>query len=225
MSLLFGNIQQQESGPVYPSNLQAYYRFDEGTGTSTSELINGSANGTTTASWTTGKNNGCLYYDGTGVNTSVATNSNVSFSGSFTISVWVMNMTKTRGWIVSKGSGTNINYHVNQEYGRFRFGLNAGGGYKYIQSPSVYSYDTWYMVTGVYNSAIGMVLYVNGTSVATYSKTGAVQTNTNTMYIGKSVATTAYHYQGKIDEISMWNTALSASEITTLYNSGSGVFY
>lgn len=67
-----------------------------------------------------------------------------------------------------------------------------------------------------------VTIYYNGSSIAS----GSVPSGSNfgsesgTSAIGRSYAATHYPFDGKIDEFAFWNSALSASDITDIYNSG-----
>ena len=57
-------------------------------------------------------------------------------------------------------------------------------------------------------------LYVNGTLVATTPKTGAITTSTNPLQIGGDSLYSQY-FNGLIDEVRVYNTALTAAQIQT----------
>jgi hypothetical protein len=62
-----------------------------------------------------------------------------------------------------------------------------------------------------------MVLYKNGTQID--NATGiAVQKESTTTYVGRFGG--GNNWIGSIDEVAIWNEALTAAEITALYNSG-----
>jgi hypothetical protein len=86
--------------------------------------------------------------------------------------------------------------------------------------------------TGTTLAMVTAKIYVNG-SLASDSQSGAVGQllessqlsfiATSPMYIGAYNHTlgASQHFNGDMDEFAVWNTALSASEISTVYNSGS----
>lgn len=67
-----------------------------------------------------------------------------------------------------------------------------------------------------------MTIYYNGNAVAsgTMPNGSSFGSETGTSAIGRSYAATHYPFNGKIDEFAFWNSALSASDITDIYNSG-----
>jgi hypothetical protein len=85
--------------------------------------------------------------------------------------------------------------------------------------------DVWQMVTIVYRPWAGygtnnVDFYINGSLVASKPLSISSVGGYN-MYIGSNGAGNGV-YDGLIDEVSIWNTDLSPSKITELYNSGSG---
>ena len=59
-----------------------------------------------------------------------------------------------------------------------------------------------------------MRLYVNGTQVASPAKTGAIATSTNPLQIGGDSIYGQY-FSGLIDEVRIYNVALTATQIQT----------
>lgn len=89
--------------------------------------------------------------------------------------------------------------------------------------------DTWYHVVAsvdVSAGASGIKLYVNGVEEAyTGSTNNATSKNahSSTFYVGANYA--GAYFDGTIDEVGMWNKALTAQEVSDLYNNGSGIQY
>ena len=86
------------------------------------------------------------------------------------------------------------------------------------------STNVWYHIVLTFASSVTK-LYVNGSNVATTSTSGYT-TNQTTQFVGigdKAQTTVNLPFNGQIDEFAFWNEALTASEITALYNSGNGL--
>jgi hypothetical protein len=62
-----------------------------------------------------------------------------------------------------------------------------------------------------------MQLYVNGVQVASRAQTGAIATSTNPLQIGGDSFYGQY-FAGRIDEVRIYNRALSVAEIQTDMN-------
>ena len=102
-----------------------------------------------------------------------------------------------------------------QTNGTLRFRRWIGGSGNDIDSSAV-SENQWYQITCTYNTASGMVLYINGTSVGTNSSTTNVLTNAAKSLGYRGDNNTGY-FNGKIDQVRIFDKALSSSEVTTLY--------
>ena len=97
------------------------------------------------------------------------------------------------------------------------------GSWKTAQWTTAYSTGTWYhVVCTVDQTANEMKLYVDGTLRAT---TGSLL-NPSQFLRGPSVGkgNNAF-FDGKVDEIGIWSRELTSAEVTSLYNSGSGLTY
>ena len=64
-----------------------------------------------------------------------------------------------------------------------------------------------------------MFLYVDGTVDVSQAATGSIAQNTNALCIGAN--SSSYFFNGEVDEASIYNRALSAAEIQTIYNASS----
>ncbi len=91
-----------------------------------------------------------------------------------------------------------------------------------------FSTSTWYHLAFVYNEAEAsnadkMKVYVNG-ALQTNTISGSALTSLNSSIasfeIGKLGGYTANKFNGKIDEVAIFTSALSPSDISAIYNSG-----
>lgn len=130
----------------------------------------------------------------------------------------------------STGSGDNGVFWVqhNQTNTNIEFAINSVGGTRqYVQSTTKPVEGTWYHIACVYNgtpSIKKMYIYVNGileaTSSAGSGKIGTIS-NKARLNMGRWCnPQDAYrHFNGFIDEVSIWNTALTSAQITTMMSS------
>ena len=81
------------------------------------------------------------------------------------------------------------------------------------------SQNTWMHIVGVYNGT-NLMIYINGTRVNMTSQTGTILTNSFPVYIGYNPITPAESFNGTIDEVKIYNRALSPEEINASYNAG-----
>jgi hypothetical protein len=106
--------------------------------------------------------------------------------------------------------------------GAWGFAMYSSGGSNYVQSSTVLSINNWYNIVVTISSGI-YTLYINGTyqTYGTYTGTlslsgGAVPTR---FTVGNLFSNQpfAIGYSGYIDDLRMYNTALSLVQINTLY--------
>ena len=92
-----------------------------------------------------------------------------------------------------------------------------------IQNFYVTTGGGWYHVVLTFDGT-NLVLYVNGDEKDTNSNSNYSTVNQNGVFsIGRRDDTGSLYYNGKIDEVALWNTGLSANAVTALYNSGSSL--
>jgi len=93
------------------------------------------------------------------------------------------------------------------------------------------SLATWYHVVVVHTSSGSgtHTFYIDGvaqTTTYTLQDVGSIQNTTASAFIGADQDSgVGRYFDGLIDEVAIWGRALSGSEVTTLYNGGSGVTY
>ncbi|HKV37136.1 MAG TPA: LamG domain-containing protein, partial [Pyrinomonadaceae bacterium] len=119
-----------------------------------------------------------------------------------------------------------INKEGEYEIARFPDGTirsafaNTSPGWNWIfTGPAVAPLNQWTHVAVVYESGI-VKTYINGVLTHTHNGTGAIgdiDTTRNEFRIGGRQVV-SQHFQGRIDEVRVYNRAISASEITQLMN-------
>mgnify|MGYP000394769130 CR=1 FL=1 len=171
-------------------------------------------------------------FDGT---TSGRVSSNVSarVPSTFSTELW-FNTTTTQGgklmglgsW--QTGSSTSYDRHIYmQNNGRLTFGVRPGV-IRTISSPGSYNDGRWHHVVAT-QGADGISLYVDGTRVAQNTAVTTAQTYSGYWRIGgdnlsswPSAPSSAY-FRGAIDEVAVYSSALSSSQVSTHYAIGSGI--
>jgi hypothetical protein len=144
-------------------------------------------------------------------------------ASSFTISFWynrnststngvlIMNATNAAGnfiWIFQAGA-TNSQYGTNKQQ------------FAWIWAQTTSTTSAWTHIVCVYNAG-AMTLYKNNVQVATGTYTHTNVTSANLpLYVGRGVG--GDFYNGKMDDIGIWNRALTACEINDLYNSSNSL--
>jgi hypothetical protein len=164
-----------------------------------------------------------------------------SSNSAFSYSFWVRverSSTNVFQHLISKGSSSNSEYLI-QAMPPNSYGLNANSIYfalypgstsgAVVESPaSSISLNTWHHVVctadGTGNRS-GMKIYIDGVSqtLRTSGQSSITMDNyTDPLRFGaRSSNTTPNSYlQGKMDEVAFFNSELSSSNVTSIYNSG-----
>jgi len=95
--------------------------------------------------------------------------------------------------------------------------ISIGSTTRTVTGTSKLPLNAWTHLATTYDGAT-VRLYVNGLQVASAAQTGSIATTTNLLQIGGSPALGAQYFSGRIDEVRIYNRALSAAEIQTDMN-------
>jgi competence protein ComGC len=180
--------------------------------------------------WQDGKINKTLYFNSRDAYVTVPATSSFDITDALTISAWVKmdwyGFLTSAEHIVYRGYGIcyRENYQLTTEfkYGQIYFCISdgtkeecAGGNYLY-DSYNKYPPD-WVHFVGVTSKSLGKVLlYKNGVLVASTTRT-IDNISTNSSY-KIWIASGCRNYPGLIDDVRIYNRALSADEIKALYD-------
>jgi Concanavalin A-like lectin/glucanases superfamily/Fibronectin type III domain len=88
-------------------------------------------------------------------------------------------------------------------------------GIRILEGVSSLSPNTWWHLAATYDGQYQR-LYVNGVKVSERAQTGLIQTSNGAMHIGGNSIWGEY-FQGTIDEVRIYNRALSSTEVGTDY--------
>lgn len=149
---------------------------------------------------------------------SIAHNDNLNLRGAITVDAWI------------NPSGPGINNGIilmknPLKYGliwrpsdqKVTFSLDIGGWGDHW-SNAVVPTNQWSHVAGTYDGS-KVRIYINGLPDADYGRTGSIASSADELTLGFRTYDEAYN--GLIDEVEIFNRALSAKEIAAIYNAGS----
>jgi len=125
--------------------------------------------------------------------------------------------------ILSKGEFFQENYALFlYSDGVLHHVVHVGGvRYSVNTPPHAVPFNTWVHVAGTYDGTV-LTTYVNGQVAGTLSLVGQADTNSRALRIGHREADVyPSYFDGFIDELAVYNQALSASEIHAIFNAGS----
>lgn len=172
-----------------------------------------------------------LGFDGTDDYVTIADNNSLDLSSTFTI----------EAWLNPSGAGSNnpqggmiINKELNYEIARFqdgtiRFALSSNGtSWEWVNTGMVVPLNTWSHIA-IVKDGTSVTGYLNGnSSYSNSSQPSSLSTNSQIVWVGGR-STASQYLNGQIDELRIWSTARTASEIKqnmfnkNLSNSASGL--
>jgi type II secretory pathway pseudopilin PulG len=210
------------------SGLVGWWKFDEASGTTTADSSGYNNTGIMYSSTTptyiltsTGcKSGNCASFDG--VNSyHYVSQSSVSINSPITINVWINYAVAPSGsWVPIVEQGGTRAFRFVEVQGKFCFGNDTTVNNLYCTTNIFSASNTWYYITASAIDQNNLHIYVNGIEYPLIYQPGAYGPwGTNQLNIGyRSYAPSVIPFNGLIDDVRIYNRALSASEIQALYN-------
>ena len=125
----------------------------------------------------------------------------------------------------SAANGTGISIAIkNTSLLRVNFTTSSNQWFTDINSTTQFANNTWYHVVMTFGSNT-VKLYINGSQedTATFSNPNTNASNGNFVIGSHSTDPSSYgYYDGLLDDTGIWNRVITSSEVTSLYNSGTG---
>jgi len=224
--ITFGIVKATSNPHSWDNGLVGYWSFDGKYTTSTDGTADVSGNGNWGAF-----NNGvkpvggisgqALSFDGVDDYVDCGSDSSLDFgSGDFTLAAWVyvksLEDDGTFDRIITKKDGTTEGGYAltYTKFTEFSFGYGTGSSVG-IRSNTGKSINTWYFVVGVRKGS-NKYIYVNGIEDSN-TENGHAMAASDHLFIGARHTDTNSQFHGLIDEVRIYNRALSAEEIMQHY--------
>tara|TARA_Y100001938_G_scaffold53852_1_gene75239 strand:- start:1178 stop:1897 length:720 start_codon:yes stop_codon:yes gene_type:complete len=165
-----------------------------------------------------------LVFDGVDDLVVINNNSNIDFASAFSFSAW-FKTTDTSSTMAITSNALKFMAQLYSPTTRIRCQVFDGsGGVKNVDiNSSGYNDGNWHhlaFTTDGLTTTNGLKVYYDGvlTQQGTLNNSG-IRTTTNNWQLGRH--STTFHYNGLLDEVAVFNSELSASNVTSIYNSGS----
>lgn len=207
------SISQAQGTGRLDSGLAGYWPLDNGSGTTATDLSVNGNNGTVPNSWTTGQVGGAVSFDGTTSMTVAAGTGVIDAKQDVTLSAWVYPRSTGlyRAWFYKGVSGcdegTAKYMFENDVSGLLRFWMGGSS----LSSTTSLATNQWQHILAT-NSASGSAIYVNGVVVASGSGMAAPASSSEDWTFNK-----CNRIDANMDEIRIYNRALSVDEVRQLY--------
>jgi uncharacterized protein (TIGR03790 family) len=197
-----------------PSTLIHAWNFDEGIGTQSNDSATNGANLTlynmNATNWRACPDGGCLWYDGVDDYVEVDVD---DWVGNFTVSQWVWANSSTLPnyasvLAVSDNAGSNTSFQHAIFSGEWRLHNNQTHAFGDVEA------QQWMHLVTVFDSGFARQ-YLDGVHVRTTAFPAGSINNIDLYKLGVNRAGSTY-FEGMIDKVLVWESALSDDEITIL---------
>lgn len=209
--ILFGNSENYPK----PDTIVAKWTINEKTGKTTKDEISKVEGKLNVATWAEGIEGGALQFNGKDSYVEITEKTGLAGSEEMSISAWVSTEDIKNGQIVGIGKNglyldENNGWRISFKIDNKNFGIEWGEE----RDPNM---KKWYHLVGTYNGS-SIDIYVNGKKKKSLPKTGKLTIEDDSIYIGSSEGTSKF-FNGKIDDVILFNKALTQQEVQALYES------
>jgi len=203
--------------------LVLYFKFHKGTGTTANDLSTYDNDGTIYgATWTSGKWDYSLNFDGTDDYVNIPLDPSLSITGPITLDVfaWCDRYLVSENWI--GGFGQYILWQ--QANGEIRFADTQGN---YADTDPIDLRGRWHHIVGVFRGTIGdtvtlanTAIWVDGVKRSTHASGTWSPATIESLRIAAYGTPPGMFFDGRIDEAKIYNRALAEWEIKFNYYGG-----
>jgi hypothetical protein len=211
------------------SGIIGYWNFDQGSGTALTDQSSGGNSGTISgATWTSGVHGNGLSFDGVNDYVNLGNSGTLNAQTEMTISVWVyITAYPANGQYAAIIDRVNsyaiqlfpVNFGNPQSMYLLRFYGGQGFTMYASSSGNPLALNEWNNIVVTYSDGLATI-YVNGSSVG--SGLATTQSTTTETRIGNQQDANGWgetnFWNGKIDQLRIYNRVLTSNEITSLYD-------
>lgn len=227
------NVLAQNVPTYIPSNgLVGWWPFNGNTNDESGNGNNGTVNGATLTLDRFGNANMAYGFDGFSNYISINDNATLDITN-VTVSAWFWAIDygtvqqQTQGHIVSKReqSGWGASFQlaleqsspVNGIWGNYT--INGQNGWVAFNSNAILTTSNWIHVVYSHTNTVAK-LFINGAQVASTPVSGGLNVNDLPMWFGArpNAGSLSHFFHGSLDDIGIWNRALTECEIQDLYH-------
>ncbi|WKZ30108.1 MAG: LamG domain-containing protein [Candidatus Dojkabacteria bacterium] len=215
-----------------------YWKFDEKSGATTINTGsmgasgNGTLNNFSNDLRVLGKIGSAIKFDGVDDYISTPDHASFTWGNQLTVSAWFKSgsISEAKSLVAKSGNTSQFEFHLSLETdGRVRCWISTNGtaNVPLAFSASInYTDNQWHFASCVYNGS-NLLVSVDGTRGTAVSRSGNIFNGTNSLTVGGDPGWTGnnWFFNGQIDNVKVWNTALTWRELMLEYNSGAPIAY
>ncbi|GAA3622486.1 choice-of-anchor D domain-containing protein [Flavivirga jejuensis] len=138
---------------------------------------------------------------------------NNDLTGNFTISAWIKSNTNNRT-IISKGSAAGYEFSINSSGNLV---MNFNSGTQTVTSTNSVPQNIWHHVAVIYNGTTTKI-YIDGIEDGTANISTSPVANSESFLIGASGSSPSNFFSGEMDELRIWNRALTVDQLRFVMN-------
>lgn len=238
VALVFATNLMAQNVPNYvPTNgLVGWWPFNGNANDESGNGNHGTVNGATLTADRNGKANNAYSFDGVNnfikiLNSTSLNPGNISISGWFNTKTFASNVnqgakaiiTKWYGQIACNSNGDNYNIQLSLINSKSALVAATSLNNQVTNSANsnLIELNKWINFIFTHDENLGQKIYINGTLVYENKISGLLCKTNNDLYIGADNASNSINrfFQGFIDDIAIYNRALTQEEVTALYTS------
>ena len=134
----------------------------------------------------------------------------IEFTGAFSISAWIKFNNLNQETLIGNSANSNWLRFEDTDDIKFKIGNNSIT----VTNAGAFSTGNWFHFSAVRNSSNVITFYKNGVALST---TGSRSGTFTPERIGQKTSGDTF-FDGNIDEVALWDTELSASQVLQIYN-------
>jgi len=195
------------------AELVARWRFDETSGTNAYDASGNGNDGRLVnmnpgSDWVTGKVGGALDFDGSNDYVEAPDSASLDITGQITLAAWIKPESADKNWVVFGKYYVYWLWHQDDNCRFYAGGTNLDYGFNFTQG-------VWYHVAGTFDGST-MRFYINGEEKTSQSNSEPISTSDDTLIIGNYQEATGWEFTGAIDDVHIYNSALTQEEIQVM---------
>jgi hypothetical protein len=210
-AICFASLSMAQVPAYVPTNgLIGWWPFNGNANDLSGNGNNGTVNGATLTADRFGNTNKAYSFDG--VNNYISTIRN--YQSAFSVSLWFNPILNQQYNPLIDAFDSNWEIQLNNTSPDYVSFISANN-YQELISTQTTQYNVWTNIVCTYSNNI-VKFYLNGTLTDQFSANPLPNNNGN-YYFGASFTGADQFYKGKLDDIGIWNRALTQQEISNLY--------